>query len=58
MPWTVEVTDQFESWWDLLTEDERISVDGMIRVLEAQGPAWARRIAPSWPSRGSGSCGS
>ena len=39
MPWTVEVTDQFESWWDLLTEDERISVDGMIRVLEAQGPS-------------------
>jgi hypothetical protein len=36
--WTVEVTDQFESWWHQLTEDERISVDGMIRVLEAQGP--------------------
>lgn len=33
------MTDQFESWWNLLSEDERISVDGMIRVLEAQGPS-------------------
>ena len=38
VPWTVEVTEEFERWWDQLTEDERISIDGMIRVLEAQGP--------------------
>jgi hypothetical protein len=37
--WTVEVTDEFETWWDQLTEDERISLDGMIRVLEAHGPS-------------------
>lgn len=37
--WTVEVTDDFERWWDRLTEDERVSIDGMIRVLEAQGPS-------------------
>lgn len=37
--WTVEVTAEFERWWDGLTEDERISIDGMIRVLERHGPA-------------------
>jgi len=37
--WTVEVTDEFETWWDQLTEDERVSLDGMIRVLETHGPA-------------------
>jgi hypothetical protein len=37
VPWTIEVTEEFERWWDLLTEEERISIDGMIRVLEAQG---------------------
>ena len=36
--WTVEVTEEFERWWDGLVEDERISIDGMIRVLERQGP--------------------
>lgn len=39
MSWTVEVTGQFERWWEQLTEEERISIDGMIRVLEAQGLA-------------------
>jgi hypothetical protein len=34
----VEVTDHFERWWDGLTEDERVSIDGMIRVLESHGP--------------------
>ena len=38
MAWTVEVTDHFERWWDELNDDERISIDGMIQVLEAQGP--------------------
>src|SRR5215210_3503275 len=36
--WAVEVTVQFERWWDGLTEDERVSIDGMIRVLERRGP--------------------
>lgn len=42
MAWTVEVTDEFETWWDQLTEGERISLDGMIRVLEGHGPALGR----------------
>ena len=37
VPWTVEVTQQFESWWDALSEEERVSIDGMIHVLEAHG---------------------
>ena len=39
MAWTVEVTDNFEAWWDGLGDEERISVDGMIRVLETHGPS-------------------
>jgi hypothetical protein len=38
VPFTVEVTHEFETWWHSLSEDERISVDGMIRVLEAHRP--------------------
>jgi hypothetical protein len=37
--WTVEVTEEFEAWWDELNDDERVSIDGMIRVLETHGPA-------------------
>ena len=38
MAWTAEVTDEFEVWWNSLDEREQVSVDGMIRVLEAHGP--------------------
>ena len=51
MVWTVEVTDQFEAWWDALSEDERVSIDGMIRVLESHGPA----LAPPFSTVGGGS---
>jgi hypothetical protein len=37
--WTVAVTDEFETWWDALSEDERVSLDGMIHVLEMRGPS-------------------
>jgi hypothetical protein len=39
LQWTVEITEQFERWWEALSEEERVSVDGMIRVIEARGPA-------------------
>lgn len=39
MPWTVEVTEEFETWWNERSDDERVSIDGMIRVLETHGPA-------------------
>lgn len=35
--WSVEVTDHFETWWNSLSEEEQVSVDGMIRVLETHG---------------------
>jgi hypothetical protein len=37
--WTVEVTGEFEKWWDGLSEEERVSIDGMIHVIEAHGPS-------------------
>lgn len=38
MAWAAEVTDEFEAWWNALDEQEQVSVDGMIRVLEVHGP--------------------
>ena len=52
MVWTVEVTEQFEQWWDALSEDETVSIDGMIRVLESHGPT----LAPPFSAVGGGSC--
>lgn len=37
--WAVEVTEEFEAWWNQLSDDHRVSIDGMIRVLEAHGPS-------------------
>ncbi len=36
--WTVEVTDEFEKWWDALDEEEQVSVDGVVGALEKLGP--------------------
>lgn len=38
MTWEVEYTDEFGEWWDTLTEDEQVSVDACVRLLEEQGP--------------------
>lgn len=51
MAWTVEVTHEFEQWWDTLIEDERVSIDGMIRVLESHGPS----LGPPYSIRTAGS---
>ena len=42
MEWLVEYTDQFEEWWEGLTEDEQIDVDAKVRLLEQRGPALGR----------------
>jgi len=34
MEWDVEFTDEFERWWNGLSEDEQDSVDQMIRLLQ------------------------
>lgn len=42
MDWEVEYTDQFEQWWDGLTEAEQEDVDAKVRLLEQYGPALRR----------------
>lgn len=37
--WAVEITEEFEQWWNRLSDDERVSIDGMVRVLEAHAPS-------------------
>lgn len=38
MAWEVEHTDEFEVWWDGLTEDEQESIAVVVGVLEERGP--------------------
>ena len=38
MAYNVEYTDEFELWWDVLSEAEQIDIDAVIRVLEERGP--------------------
>src|SRR5690242_7428495 len=38
MAWEVEYTDGFEQWWNTLSEEEQISLDASVRLLEARGP--------------------
>ena len=38
MAWDVEVTDEFKTWWNGLTETERISVERFVLLLEERGP--------------------
>jgi hypothetical protein len=36
--WEVEFTDEFEGWWDSLTESEQDSIDRTVRILKQLGP--------------------
>ena len=38
MLWNIEFTDEFEEWWVTLDEDEQVSIDAVVRVLEEMGP--------------------
>lgn len=38
MRWDVEYTDEFERWWEALTEAEQESVAASVGLLEALGP--------------------
>lgn len=38
MPWEVEYTDEFGQWWDTLSEEEHISIDAYVHLLEKRGP--------------------
>jgi hypothetical protein len=36
--WEVEVTDEFKTWWNGLSEAEHISVERAVLLLEERGP--------------------
>jgi hypothetical protein len=38
VPWAVEFTDEFESWWNGLKESGQIRIAAAIRMLEEYGP--------------------
>ena len=38
MEWEVEYTDQFEEWWETLTEGEQEDVAAVVGLLEIKGP--------------------
>lgn len=37
MTWIVEYTDQFDEWWESLSEDEQDSIAATVSVLEERG---------------------
>jgi hypothetical protein len=37
LSWEVEYTDEFEQWWQGLTEKEQISVAATVQLLEERG---------------------
>jgi hypothetical protein len=42
--WDVEVTDQFEQWWDTLSVEEQESIEAAVELLEQQGPGLGRPL--------------
>jgi hypothetical protein len=38
MAWEVEYTDEFETWWNGLDEEEQIEMDAIVGLLEEKGP--------------------
>jgi len=38
MEWDVEYTDEFEGWWDDLSEAEQEDIDAVVELLEAKAP--------------------
>src|ERR671936_962295 len=40
--WEVEYTDEFEDWWDSLTEEEQDSITAAVRRLMQVGPTLGR----------------
>ena len=44
MKWDVEYTNEFEDWWDSLTEDEQDWVECCIPFLQRNGPDLGRPL--------------
>jgi hypothetical protein len=47
MAWDVEFTEEFESWWNSLSEEEQGAVDAKVRLLSEFGPNLGRPNADS-----------
>ena len=43
--WEVEYTDEFEQWWNELSEDEQDAIDAAVELLMERGPALGRPLA-------------
>jgi hypothetical protein len=37
MPWNIEYTDEFDSWWQILTENQQDDVVSVVQLLEERG---------------------
>ncbi len=42
MEWEVEFTDEFEAWWNGLTEDEQEDINAKVILLQRFGPSLRR----------------
>ena len=42
MAWEVEFTDEFEAWWDDLSDEERHEIDAKVGLLQERGPTLPR----------------
>lgn len=42
--WEVEYTDEFEAWWDSLSEDEQAAIAVRVERLEHEGPNLRRPV--------------
>ena len=40
MNWEVEYTDEFENWWETLSESEQEDISASVQLLEERGPNW------------------
>ena len=45
--WDVEVTDQFEQWWDNLDIAQQQAIDAAVGLLEQHGPGLGRPLVDS-----------
>jgi hypothetical protein len=50
--WDVEVTDQFEQWWDTLSVGEQESIEVAVELLERRGPGLGRPLVDTVKARG------
>lgn len=42
MGWEIEITEEFEQWWNSLDEDTTISIDAVVDLLMEHGPMLPR----------------